>query len=174
MSMVPAVKVIMAIVPHFAGVANPDRFADLLGPGFDVVAVRDDVAVDGGRHLEDADAIVTVFAPVTAEHVTAAPRLRMVQCPSHGFDHVDLDATTGRGIAVCNVGTSGAEAHNVAEHTLLLMLALAKRLVEGHNGLRAGGWPGLELQRLGMTELEGRTLGIVGLGMIGREVTRRA
>ena len=166
-------NVLVAIVPHFGGVASADRFAQLLGRDVEVVAVED-VGDDGGRHLRDADAVVTVFAPVTAEHIAAAPRLRLVQCPSHGFDHVDLDAAASRGIAVCNVGTSGAEAHNVAEHTMLLMLALAKRLIEGHNGLREGRWPGLELQGLGMTELEGRTLGIVGLGMIGREVARRA
>jgi len=168
------VKVIVAIVPHFQGVADAGRFADLLGPGFDVVGLDADVGAHGGSHLADAEAILSVFAPVTAAQAAAAPRLRLVQCTSHGFDHVDLDATAERGIAVCNVGTSGAEAHNVAEHTLLLMLALAKRLVEGHNGLIAGGWPGRELQQLGMTELEGRTLGVVGLGMIGREVTRRA
>jgi phosphoglycerate dehydrogenase-like enzyme len=169
------VKVILAVVPHFAGVADPDRFADLLGPGFELTPLlAGDVAADGGAHLADAEAILSVFAPVTAAHAAAAGRLKLVQCTSHGFDHVDLDATAEQGIAVCNVGTSGAEAHNVAEHTMLLMLALAKRLVEGHNGLRAGGWPGLELQRLGMTELEGRTLGVVGLGMIGREVSKRA
>jgi phosphoglycerate dehydrogenase-like enzyme len=171
--MVPGVKVVVAIVPHFGGVATAGRFADLLGPGVDVVAVED-LDANGAADLADAQAIVTVFVPVSAAHVAAAPRLRLIQCPSHGFDHVDLDAAAAAGVPVCNVGTSGAEAHNVAEHTLLLVLALAKRLVEGHNGLREGRWPADELQALGMTELAGRTLGVVGFGTIGREVARRA
>ena len=166
-------RVLVAIVPHFGGVAGADHFAQLLGDGVEVAAVED-VGDGDGSHLAGAEAIVTVFAPVTADHMAAAPQLRMIQCPSHGFDHIDVDAAAERGIAVCNVGTSGAEAHNVAEHTMLLMLALAKRLIEGHNGLRDGRWLGTELQQLGMTELEGRTLGIVGLGMIGREVAHRA
>ncbi|CAM5618074.1 Formate dehydrogenase, mitochondrial [Streptomyces glaucescens] len=77
-------------------------------------------------------------------------------------------------MTVCTIGSSGAEARNVAEQTFALLLALAKRLVPAHNALVEADWALPRLQR-SLTELSGKTLGIVGLdGQIGREVARRA
>jgi phosphoglycerate dehydrogenase-like enzyme len=84
---------------------------------------------------------------------------------------VDVDAAADRGIPVCNVGTSGAEAGTVAEHAMLLMLACARRLVDGHDGIRRGEWPALTASSF---ELQGKSLGVIGLGHIGREVAKRA
>ncbi len=121
--------------------------------------------------LAEAEAILVALADVTADDIERAPRLAMIQTPSHGFDHVDIDAAADRGIPVCNVGTSGAEAGTVAEHAMLLMLACARRLVDGHDGLRTGAWPALTASTI---ELQGKNLGIIGLGHIGREVAKRA
>jgi phosphoglycerate dehydrogenase-like enzyme len=121
--------------------------------------------------LEHADAILVALTELTAAAIEKAPRLAMIQTPSHGFDHVDIEAAAARGIPVCNVGTSGAESGTVAEHAMLLMLACARRLIEANDGIRRGGWPALS----GSTfELQGKKLGIIGLGHIGREVAKRA
>src|SRR5205807_7931280 len=86
-----------------------------------------------------------------------------------GVDNIDLDAATKAGIAVMN--TPGANAVAVAEHTLALMLALARHISRADATTRAGKWEKKSLQG---TELRGKTLGIVGLGRIGMEVARRA
>jgi phosphoglycerate dehydrogenase-like enzyme len=152
---------------------NPEGIAQFvassLGEGWEVTgcgAADDDLVA-----LETSDAILVALVDVPAAAIDKASKLSLVQTPSHGFDHVDIDAAAARGIPVCNVGTSGAEAATVAEHAMLLMLACARRIVEAHNGIREGDWP----QLTGSTsELQGKTLGIVGFGHIGREVAKRA
>jgi phosphoglycerate dehydrogenase-like enzyme len=152
---------------------NPQGIASFvasqLGDGWEVVGAAD--AEEDLPTLETADAVLTAIVELRAPAIEKAHGLRIVQTPSHGFDHIDIDAAASSGIAVCNVGTSGAEAGTVAEHAMLLMLACARRLIDGHQGLRDGGWPQLTGSSL---ELQGKTLGIVGLGHIGREVAKRA
>lgn len=165
----------MRLLALFPAHLNPDAVGgfvgSMLGDGWTVTPAADaDADPDA---LAQADAILDALVPLRASAIERAARLRIIQTPSHGFDHVDLDAAAARGIPVCNVGTSGAEAANVAEHAFLLMLASAKRLIEGHTALRDGRWPVQELLGMGLTELRGKTLGIVGLGQIGREVARR-
>lgn len=121
--------------------------------------------------LEQADAILVALTELRAPAIEKAPKLGLIQTPSHGFDHVDIDAAAMRGVPVCNVGTSGAEAATVAEHAMLLMLACARRLIDGHDGIRTGDWPQLTGSSV---EMQGKTLGIVGLGHIGLEVAKRA
>lgn len=155
---------------------NPEGIAGFLAPmlgdGWEVVGA--DAPDADPDELAETEVVLVALVPVTAEHIERAARLRFVQTPSHGFDHVDVDAAAARGIPVANVGTSGAEAATVAEHAFGLMLACAKRLPDGHTALREGRWPNQELLRAGLTELQGKTLGIVGLGAIGREVAKRA
>ncbi|WP_330281196.1 2-hydroxyacid dehydrogenase [Streptomyces sp. NBC_00588] len=133
-----------------------------------VEAADEDPAALCGAHV-----VITALAPVSAEHLAAAPDLELVQCASHGFDYVDLEAARARGVRVANIGSSGAEAQNVAEQTFALMLALAKQLVPAHTALVEADWALPRLQR-SLTELSGKTLGIVGLGNIGQQVARRA
>ncbi len=152
---------------------NPDGIASFvgatLGDDWEVVGAAD--PEDDLQALESSDAILVALADVTGPVIDKASNLRFIQTPSHGFDHIDIDSAAARGIAVCNVGTSGAEAGTVAEHAMLLMLACARRLIEAHNGIRSGDWPSLTGSTV---ELQGKTLGIVGLGHIGREVAKRA
>jgi D-3-phosphoglycerate dehydrogenase len=120
--------------------------------------------------LEDADALIVRSAvDVNAQVLRGARKLRVIGRAGVGVDNIDLDAATKAGIAVMN--TPGANAVAVAEHTIALMLALARHLCRADSTTRAGQWEKKSLQG---TELRGKTLGIVGLGRIGMEVARRA
>lgn len=163
----------MKLLALFPSRMNPQGIAEFVGS-----SLGDDWEVTGAGDadediaaLEGADAILVALVDLPQAAIDKAQRLRLIQTPSHGFDHVDIEAAATRGVAVCNVGTSRAESGTVAEHAILLMLACARRLVEAHDGVRDGGWPALS----GTTvELQGKTLGIVGLGHIGLEVAKRA
>src|SRR5262249_5011942 len=120
--------------------------------------------------LADADALIVRSAvDVTAEMLRGAAKLRVIGRAGVGVDNIDLETATKAGIAVMN--TPGANAVAVAEHTLALMLALARHLGRADSSTRAGHWEKKSLQG---SELRGKTLGIIGLGRIGMEVARRA
>src|SRR6202142_4556478 len=120
--------------------------------------------------LATADAILVRSATfVDAAMMEKAPKLRVIGRARVGVDNVDLDAATKRGIVVMN--TPGGNAVAVAEHPFALMLALARHLVRADSTMHAGKW---EKKTLQGTELRGKTLGIVGLGRVGVEVSRRA
>src|SRR5256714_3010082 len=120
--------------------------------------------------LESADALIVRSAvDVTAELLAKARKLRVIGRAGVGVDNIDLDAATRQGIAVMN--TPGANAIAVAEHTLAMMLAMARPIGRANELMHAGKWEKKSLQG---TELRGKTLGIVGLGRIGLEVARRA
>jgi phosphoglycerate dehydrogenase-like enzyme len=107
---------------------------------------------------------------LTAASLTRLPRCRVVVRCGVGFDNVDLEAAGKLGIVVCNVPDYGTE--EVADHTLLMLLAIARRLVVCHNDVASGGWePRLAF---GAPRLRGRTLGLVGCGRIGTAVALRA
>ncbi|WP_406439799.1 2-hydroxyacid dehydrogenase [Streptomyces sp. NBC_01613] len=170
--MTTAPKNVLAVVsPHVGGRTAGAGLATLF-PGEANVTVVEAAAEDPAA-LRAAHVIITALSPVTAEHLAAAPDLELVQCASHGFDYVDVDAARARDVRVCNIGSSGAESQNVAEQTFALMLALAKQLIPAHTALVEADWALPRLQR-SLTELSGKTLGIVGLGQIGQEVARRA
>jgi phosphoglycerate dehydrogenase-like enzyme len=165
-------KNVLAVVsPHVGGRTAGAGLATLF-PGQARVTVVE-AADEDPLALREAHVIITGLSPVTAEHLAAAPGLELVQCASHGFDYVDLEAARARSVPVCNIGSSGAEKQNVAEQTFALMLALAKQLVPAHTALTKADWALPRLQQ-SITELSGKTLGIVGLGHIGEEVARRA
>jgi D-3-phosphoglycerate dehydrogenase / 2-oxoglutarate reductase len=120
--------------------------------------------------LRDADALIVRSAvEVNAEVLRGAGKLRVIGRAGVGVDNIDLEAATKAGIAVMN--TPGANAVAVAEHTLGLMLGLARHIPRADATTRAGKWEKKSLQG---TELRGKTLGIIGLGRVGMEVARRA
>jgi D-3-phosphoglycerate dehydrogenase / 2-oxoglutarate reductase len=122
------------------------------------------------EHLAEADALLVRSAvQVTREVLAKAPRLRVIGRAGVGVDNVDLDAATEAGVLVMN--TPGGNAISVAEHTLALMLAMARHVPQADASTHAGKW---EKKKLMGNELRGKTLGIVGLGSIGREVVKRA
>jgi phosphoglycerate dehydrogenase-like enzyme len=121
--------------------------------------------------LRECDFILVADHAVTAEHIAAARGLRMIQHQGVGYERIDLEACRARGIPVAL--TPEGTSIGVAEHTLLLILAVYKQLVKAATGARAGKWMQWEL-RGNSFELYGKTLGLVGMGRIGREVAERA
>ncbi|HZP24194.1 MAG TPA: phosphoglycerate dehydrogenase [Terriglobales bacterium] len=120
--------------------------------------------------LANADAIIVRSATfVDAALMEKSPKLHVIGRAGVGVDNVDLEAATKRGIVVMN--TPGGNAVAVAEHTFALMLSLARYIPRAHATMTAGKWEKKSLQG---TELRGKTLGIVGLGRVGVEVSRRA
>ena len=120
--------------------------------------------------LESADAlIVRSTVQVDGTLLANAPKLRVIGRAGVGVDNIDLDAATRQGIAVMN--TPGANAVAVAEHTIAMMLAMARHFCRADALMHAGKWEKKSLQG---TELRDKTLGVVGLGRIGMEVARRA
>jgi D-3-phosphoglycerate dehydrogenase len=120
--------------------------------------------------LRRADVLLVRGARISAAMIDAAPRLRVIARTGAGYDGVDLDAATVRGIPV--LYAPGAGTVPVAEGTLALMLAAAKRLNELGAIVRAGAWEAR--YDVEAADLHGALLGIVGLGSIGREVARLA
>jgi D-3-phosphoglycerate dehydrogenase / 2-oxoglutarate reductase len=143
----------------------------LLKDETDWTVVTPDQLTDGlEAALRDADALIVRSAvDVNAQILRGARKLRVIGRAGVGVDNIDLEAATKAGIAVMN--TPGANAVAVAEHTIALMLALARHLCRADSSTRAGKWEKKSLQG---TELRNKTLGIVGLGRVGMEVARRA
>jgi len=121
-------------------------------------------------HLGQADALVVRSAvQVTPEVLKLSPKLRVIGRAGVGVDNVDLDAATAAGVLVMN--TPGGNAVSVAEHTLALMLSMARSIPQASASTKSGKW---EKKKFLGSELRGKTLGIVGLGSVGREVVSRA
>ena len=126
----------------------------------------DELAAD----LADADALlVRSQTRVDAKMLAAAPQLRVVARAGTGVDNVDVAAASARGILVVN--SPGANSISVAEHACALMLALARSVPAADRAMKEGRW---DKRRFLGNELRGKTLGVVGLGRIGREVAQRA
>ncbi|MEU4096959.1 NAD(P)-dependent oxidoreductase [Streptomyces sp. NPDC026673] len=164
-------NILVVIAPHVGGRSVGAALAGLLDGRARVTVAES--ADEDPEALAAAHVIMTGLGPVTGEHIARASALELIQCASHGHEHVDVAAARARGAVVCTIGSSGAETESVAEQTFALMLALAKRIVPAHTALSRGEWP-LSLLRHSLTELNGRTLGVIGLGAIGQAVARRA
>ena len=148
---------------------SSSALAQLQEPGWTVLSADQ---LDGklAEHLESADALIVRSAvQADAQLLEHAGKLRVIGRAGVGVDNIDLEAATHKGIAVMN--TPGANAVAVAEHTLGMMLAMARHLCRADRLTHAGQW---EKKSLLGTELRGKTLGIIGLGRIGMEVARRA
>ena len=130
------------------------------GPEFKAAAPGADFLVGFGNRAVDA------------EFYKRAPKLKLMQLLSAGYDTVDIEAARGAGIPVCNNG--GANSTAVSEHAILLMMAVARRLVWQHESVAAGRWRGNDLAGTKLYELRDKTLGIIGLGAIGKKVARLA
>ena len=123
--------------------------------------------------LGPAEGLIALLTdPVDDELLAAAPRLRVVANYAVGYDNVDVPAATARGVVVTNTPDVLTEA--TADLAFALLLGSARRLVEGDRLVRSGAWTGWHpKQHLG-ADVGGATLGIIGLGRIGRAVARRA
>jgi len=126
------------------------------------------------KSLEDKDAVLILLSErIDGEVLEKAGRLRVISTMSAGYDHIDLKEATARGVYVTNV--PGVLTDAVAEFALALLFAVARRVVEADRFLRSGSWrvAWSPMFMLGQ-EISGKTLGIIGLGAIGKAVARRA
>jgi len=154
---------------------QPDAILDmarkLTPPGFELIVVDQDTP-EFYEAIKDAEYVMGLGRPIAGEFFRSAPKLKLVQLLSAGYDRVDIESARKARVPIANNG--GANAIAVSEHAVMLMLAVLKRLVVFHNDVVAGKW------RVGnhfdsrVFELHGKTLGIVGLGNIGKKVARLA
>jgi glyoxylate reductase len=109
---------------------------------------------------------------IDGELLDAAPTVRLVASVSVGYDHIDVDACTKRGVMATN--TPGVLDDSTADLAWGLLMSVARRIVEGDAWTRSGTWTGLAFDTFLGADVWGKTLGIIGLGRIGREMARRA
>src|SRR6058998_3706180 len=142
--------------------------------GVDLLRERFDVDENAESPLEeiigDYDAIVVRSATkLTAELIDRATKLKVIGRAGVGVDNVDVEAATRRGIVVANAPESTVV--SAAEHTIGLLVALARNIPQAHAALKQGRW---ERKTYGGVELADKTLGVLGFGRIGQQVARRA
>jgi len=147
--------------------------------GLDILRAAEDVELDyrpglKGKELLQAvtqsDALITRSGTaVTAELVNAGKRLRIIGRAGVGLDNVDVDACTARGILVINAPT--ANIMSATEHTMAMLLSFCRNIPEAHASVKRGEWTRSKFMGI---ELNGKVLGVIGLGRIGTRVTARA
>ena len=125
--------------------------------------------------VSDAHVIIGDYTnniAMDAEVIRSAEQCTLIQQPSTGFQHIDVDEAAKKGIPVANI--AGANTLAVAEHTIMLMLGCLKKLTLSHEKTKRGEWAQDEMEIHGVFELFGKTVGIIGAGLIGKEVAKRA
>jgi D-3-phosphoglycerate dehydrogenase len=145
--------------------------------GIEMLRAQGEVDVKLGLDPKDLIAIIGEYnalvvrseTKVTAEVIQAGDRLQVVGRAGVGVDNIDLDAATRKGIAVVNAPTGNTIA--AAEHTIAMMMSLARNIPQANESLRSGEWTRSVFTGI---EVRNRVLGIIGLGKVGAEVARRA
>ncbi len=154
----------------------PKPVEDELARLFDAQLNADDRALTTDELREavaTADALLpTVTDKISAEVLGADPRTRIVANFGVGYNNIDVEAARAAGIAVTN--TPGALTDCTADLAMTLLLSAARRTGEGERHVREGSWTGWRPTHMLGTKVTGKTLGIIGLGRIGRAVARRA
>ena len=144
--------------------------AEMAPSGFDLQVVPANSA-EYRAAMADAEYLVGyVDGLVNAELFQTGPNLKLVQLLSAGYDQADLPSAKAAGVPVCNNG--GANSVAVSEHAMLLALAVSRQLIKQHTNVTAGNWRGNSTPRV--HELRNRTMGIIGLGTIGKKTARLA
>lgn len=164
--------IVLVRPPHDPKMAGP-FFQYLLGEGWEVRAFSDQADVPDDWAAV-AEYLIAPQAPVDATLIKRCPNLRLIQVPAHGYENIALEDARAAGVPVATIASSGAEAHTVAEMTILLAGVAGRKIVQGHLAMREGEFANVSLLQSGVFELAGKTIGIVGLGRIGREVATRA
>ena len=145
--------------------------AILKAQGHELVAWKEKrSAAELTQLVADADAVITQFAPVTADVISSMQRAKVIVRYGIGVDNVDLEAAKAKGIPVCNVPDYCID--EVADHTLAFILATTRQVVPNCTRVREGKW-GLATGLEGMKALRDLSVGVVGFGRIGREVVAR-
>lgn len=149
---------------------NEEKLAPLIDAGIDVVKetkLNDDALAD---RLKDADGVIVRSAThITAELMDAAKNLRVIGRAGVGVDNIDVKAATQRGIVVMNAPDGNTI--TTAEHTIALLVSMARNVPQAHAKLQSGVW---DKKSFVGVELNGKTLGVIGLGRIGKHVAQIA
>jgi glyoxylate reductase len=125
------------------------------------------------KRVADREGLVCLLTEkVDDELLSAAPKLRIASTVSVGYDNIDLAACTRHKVVATN--TPGVLDDTTADFAWTLLMAIARRLLEGDAWMRSGTWPGWDLDQLVGGDIWGKTLGVLGFGRIGRGVARRA
>ena len=125
------------------------------------------------KHVADKDGLVCLLTEkVDEELLSAAPKLRIAATVSVGYDNIDVPACTKHKVVATN--TPGVLDDTTADFAWTLLMAVARRLLEGDSWMRSGTWNGWDLDQLVGGDVWGKTLGVLGFGRIGRGVARRA
>ncbi len=148
----------------------------VLAPHFEMDVWRESSSIPRDellRRVADKDALICLLSNKVNEELLAhAPKLRIAATVSVGYDNIDVPACTRHSVAATN--TPGVLDDTTADFAWTLLMAVARRLIEGDSWLRSGAWPGWDLDQLCGADVWGKTLGIYGFGRIGREVARRS
>jgi D-3-phosphoglycerate dehydrogenase len=162
----------MKIIRTDLELETPHVDATLRAAGHTLVLLPDGIPEDTLiTHVRDADLLLMCYTPITARVIAAAPRLKGIVKYGVGIDAIDIPAARARGIAVVNIPEYAEE--TVAEGAFALMIALAKKLVPLQREMQAEGWA-WPTQRWLASDIAGKTVGLVGLGKIGRSMARMA
>jgi phosphoglycerate dehydrogenase-like enzyme len=140
-------------------------------PDFDVISGNEMSEEAVKETFSEADVVLgdyTFKQKITADTISSTRNLKLIQQPSVGYQHIDVDACTAKGIKVAN--TAGANTISVAEHTIACGLCLLKNMFHAHTSTKSGKW---EQMNIKPAELKGKVWGIVGLGRIGQAVAER-
>ena len=151
-----------------------ESLAPNLPDDFEVVAPAERTADAAAAVVRGADIVLGDFAgeiDVTADVVAAMDRVRLFHQPTTGYDMVDVDACAAAGIPVTNAGDATSVA--MGEHTVLVTLALLKSLVWCDTQVRAGAWPQHDVVARSLVDLQGKTVGLIGLGRAAEEAAAR-
>ncbi|MEJ7861448.1 MAG: phosphoglycerate dehydrogenase [Pyrinomonadaceae bacterium] len=149
---------------------NEDKLAPLREAGFEVVKETKLMPEELAERIEDADGVIVRSATkITADLMDKAKKLRVIGRAGIGVDNIDVKAATERGIVVMNAPDGNTI--TTAEHTIALLVSMARNVPQAHALLQSGNW---EKKRFVGVELNGKTLGIIGLGRIGGHVAKIA
>lgn len=139
-----------------------------LGSDFEIVFCENDANRE--THISTADALITFTRGISKDLIEKADKCKIIQKLGAGVNNIEVDAASKKGIPVCN--TQGQNARAVAEHAVMLMLAVYKQLIKAHNGIvREGNWLKTNL-RDHSYQLSHKKVGLIGLGHIGKEVSQ--
>jgi phosphoglycerate dehydrogenase-like enzyme len=140
-------------------------------PDFEVVAGHEMSVDEVKKAISQAEVVLgdyTFKHKITADIASSALKLKLIQQPSVGYQHIDIDACTSRGIKVAN--TAGANTISVAEHTIAWGLCLLKNMFHAHKSTKQGGWEQMSVKP---AELKDKVWGLIGFGRIGQAVAKR-
>ena len=153
----------------FPSLSTERTVLEAAGHQFEFLDTRDPEAIIRGA--QDADGLLVQFAPITAQVIDAMPNLKVMVRYGVGYDNLDLEAARRRDVIACNVPTYCLD--EVADHTLAMILAAARRLVQIGSESAAGRWR-MPPDAMPVMCLRGKTLGLIGFGAISKQVAKRA